>query len=175
MEKYRTLVPRFCALILDIILLLPLGILEDLIRSSAFSQPLKWTLFFIISLAYIVYFVVMHGLFGQTVGKMLMKVKVLDVSEAPIKFRQAILRDFPQLFITVGSFIFLYPLSQNDIDPNSPGYWNNPFVVLMLIWGIVDTFAPLTNDKRRAMHDYLARTVVVRTNQNSEAEDLAEK
>ena len=170
MEKYRTLVPRFWALILDAVLLLPLAIVEEMVKSAGFSQPLKWSLFFIISLAYITYFIVMHGLFGQTVGKMLMKVKVLDFSEAPVKFRQAILRDAPQIFFTAGSFIFLYPLTQNDIDPNSPDYWINPFVILMLVWGVADVISAIANDKRRSLHDYLAGTVVVRTNQNSRAE-----
>ena len=170
MEKYRTLAPRFLALILDIILLLPLGIVEELIKNAAFSQGFKWALSFIISLGYIIYFVVMHGWFGQTVGKMLMKVKVLSFSETPMSFRQAVLRESPQIFLTVGSFIFLYPLTQNDIDPNSEDYWKNPFAILMLIWGIADLIAALASDKRRALHDYLAGTVVVRTNQNAEAE-----
>lgn len=170
MEKYRTLVPRFWALLLDAVLLLPLAIGEELVKSAAFSQELKWVLFLAISLAYVIYFVVMHGLFGQTVGKMLMKVKVLDFSEAPIKFRQALLRDLPQLVTTVGSFIFLYPLTATVMDPNSPDYWKNPFIILMLIWNVADMVSPFTNVKRRALHDYLARTVVVNLKPNSEAE-----
>ena len=170
MEKYQTLFPRLAAIILDIILLLPLAIIEQLIKSAEFSPSSKWALFFIINLAQTIYFIVMHGLYGQTVGKMLMKVKVLDFSEAPIKFRQSILRDLPQILFTVGSAVFLYPLSLNEIDPNSPDYWKNPFFILITVWGVADMIAVLTNDKRRALHDYLAGTVVVRTNQNSDAE-----
>lgn len=170
MEKYRTIVPRFGALILDTVLLLPLGIVEELVKSAAFSQSSKWFLALIISLAYIIYFVVMHGWCGQTVGKMLMKVKVLTFSETPMSFRQAILREAPQIVTTIGSFIFLYPLTQNDIDSNSPDYWKNPFIILMLIWGVADVIAALTNHKCRALHDYLAGTVVVRTSENPETE-----
>ncbi|HEX8249857.1 MAG TPA: RDD family protein [Pyrinomonadaceae bacterium] len=169
MERYRTLLPRFAALILDVVLLLPLAIVDEQIKSAAFSQEFKWVLFLITDLAEIIYFIVMHGLFGQTVGKMLMNVKVLDVSEAPVKFRQAILRDLPQLLFIIGSFIFLYPLSLVEIDPNSPAYWKNPFFILIFVWGIVDLLAVLTNEKRRALHDYIAGTVVVRINQNSDA------
>lgn len=170
MEKYQTLIPRFCALILDAILLLPLAIIEELIKSDGFSQSSKWVLFFIVGLAETMYFVVMHGLFGQTVGKMLMKIRVLDISETPLKFRQAILRDLPQLLLVAGSFIFLYPSAPNEIEPSSPDYWKNPFFVLILIWGVADLVVFFTNEKRRALHDYIARTVVVRINENSDAE-----
>jgi uncharacterized RDD family membrane protein YckC len=157
MEKYRTLVPRFWALILDTVLLLPLAIVDDLIKGAGFSQEAKWALYLTVSLAQTVYFIAMHAAFGQTVGKMLMKVKVLDsLSESPIKFRQAILRDLPQILATIGSFVFLYPLSLADIDPNAPDYWKNPFMILIFIWGVADIIAPFTNDKRRALHDYIA-------------------
>jgi uncharacterized RDD family membrane protein YckC len=167
MEKYQTLFPRLAAIILDIILLLPLAIIEQLIKSAEFAPVGKWALFFILNFAQIIYFVVMHGLYGQTVGKMLMKVQVTDFSEAKISFRQAMMRDLPQILFTVGSSLFLYPLSLNEIDPNSPDYWKNPFIVLISVWGIADALAVLTNDKRRALHDYLAGTVVVRVNQNA--------
>jgi uncharacterized RDD family membrane protein YckC len=170
MEKYRTLWWRFCALILDIILLLPLVIIAEAVKSAGFSSEVRPVLFLIINLVQTTYFIVMHGVYGQTVGKMLMKIKVLDASESPIKFRQAVIRDLPQLLSTVGSFIFFYPLSPDEIDPNSPDYWKNPFFVLIFIWGIADLLSVLTNDKRRALHDYLAGTVVVKLDENSEAE-----
>jgi uncharacterized RDD family membrane protein YckC len=170
MEKYQTLWSRFWALILDVILLLPLVIIAESIKSAGFSAEVKPVLFLITSLAQTTYFIVMHGFFGQTVGKMLMKVKVLDASESAVKFRQALIRDLPQLVSTVGSFIFFYPLSPDEIDPNSPDYWKNPFFVLIFIWGTADLLSVLTNDKRRALHDYLAGTVVVKVNENPDAE-----
>jgi hypothetical protein len=35
----------------------------------------------------------MHGFFGQTVGKMLTRVKVVDLAETALPMRQAVLRD----------------------------------------------------------------------------------
>lgn len=169
MEKYQTLWLRFWALILDVILLLPLVIITESIKTAGFSAAVKPVLFLLINLVQTIYFMVMHGVYGQTVGKMLMKIKVLDVSESPVKFRQAIIRDLPQLLSTVGSFIFYYPLAPDEIDPNSPDYWKNPFFVLIFVWGVADLLSVLTNDKRRALHDYLARTVVVKVNENSDA------
>ncbi|HLM02638.1 MAG TPA: RDD family protein [Pyrinomonadaceae bacterium] len=170
MEKYRTLAPRLGALILDLILLLPLAIFDELIKSAGFSPTVKFALFFIVALAEMIYYVVLHGLFGQTVGKMLMKVRVQDAATgSEIKFRQALLRDLPLILLIVGTFAFSYPVSPDEIDPNSPEYWKNPFTALIIVYGIVDLLSALTNDKRRALHDYIAGTVVVRTDLDSDA------
>lgn len=170
MGKYRTLEPRLGALILDLILLLPLAIFDELIKSAGFSPPVKFALFFIVGLAETAYYIILHGLFGQTVGKMLMNVRVLDAAtESEIKFRQAFMRDLPLVLLIVGTFVFSYPAAPDEIDPNSPAYWKNPFTVLLVVYGIVDLLSALTNDKRRALHDYIAGTVVVRINQNQDA------
>lgn len=89
MEKFQTLLPRLLARLLDMILLSPLAIVDDSIRNTAFPDQTKIALLTAFSLANITYFIIMHWQFGQTVGKMLMKVKVLDVSEEPLKFRKA--------------------------------------------------------------------------------------
>jgi uncharacterized RDD family membrane protein YckC len=170
MEKYRTFSARFWALILDSILLLPLTIFQELIKSAEFSQSSKWALFFLVDAAGIIYFIVMHGLFGQTVGKMLAKVKVLDISEAPVKFRQAVLRDLPQLLFSVCLYGFLYPFSPDEIQTNSTAFWKIPFIYLILVWHVADIVVFFTNEKRRALHDYVAGTVVVKINENPDAE-----
>jgi uncharacterized RDD family membrane protein YckC len=164
MEQYRTLVPRFWALILDSVLLLPLSILDELLRGADFSPAAKWSLLLTVNLAGTIYFIAMHAVFGQTVGKMLMKIKVLDaLSESPIKFRQALLRDLPQLLFVAGSFVFLNQLAP-EAELNPAEYTKNPLVVLTMVYGLIDIFSVFTNEKRRALHDYIAGTVVVRTN-----------
>lgn len=156
--------PRFQALILDSILLLPLSIFDQLLHGADFSPAAKLVLLFTLNLAGTIYFIAMHTIFGQTVGKMLMKVKVLDASaEAPVKFYQACLRDLPQILFVVGSFVFLNPLASDEI--NSPEYVKNPFVILMILWGFADIASVFTNEKRRALHDYIGGTVVVRANE----------
>src|SRR5215204_61449 len=97
MEKYQTFFPRFVALLIDSFIMLPIGISDDWFRQAEFP-PLFF--YFWIPLSALVspfYIIIMHGLYGQTLGKMAMNVKVLDVSEEPLKFKQAILRESPQL------------------------------------------------------------------------------
>ena len=103
----------------------------------------------------------MHALYGQTVGKMLTKVKVLDISETPLKFYQAVLRDVPQIFLIILSFIFVNPnLNGESVEPAV--FFSNPFLLLTFIWGVADLVVFFSNDKKRALHDYIAGSVVVR-------------
>ncbi len=162
MNKYQTFLPRFLALVLDTILLLPLGIVEDSVKNSVFSDQLKLALIIALGLANVTYFIVMHTLFGQTVGKMLMKVKVLDVSESALKFRQALLRDLPQIIFIFGSLIFTNPLLLDEQAADSPNLLSNPYYTVILLWGIADIVVFFTNDKRRALHDFVAGSVVVK-------------
>lgn len=166
MEKYQTLYPRALALILDSVLLLPLGILDEWMRTLTLRQEILYILLFGINIASILYFIIMHGLFGQTVGKMLMKVKVLDISESSLKFRQAVLRDLPQILFIIGSFIFMNPLllSTGEMTTEALDYFKYPLVILMLLWGFADVIVFFTNDKFRALHDYIAGSVVVKIN-----------
>ncbi len=38
----------------------------------------------------------------------------------------------------------------------------NSFYILLMIWGVADIVVFLMNDKKRALHDYVAGSVVVR-------------
>lgn len=164
MEKYQTLLPRFGALILDGILLLPLEIVDEMIREANILPPFKTALIIFISLAGTFYFILMHGFFGQTVGKMLMRVRVLNADETPLKFYRAILRDTPQILFTLGSFVFLNSLfasaEQPEITPET--YFGNPFIIIVSFWGLADIIFAVANEKRRALHDYIAGSVVVK-------------
>ncbi len=82
MQKYQTFIPRFLALILDSILLLPLFVIDQMAADSSFSPTVKLGVNIATSLFGVLYVILMLYFFGQTVGKMLMKVKVLDVSES---------------------------------------------------------------------------------------------
>lgn len=65
---------------------------------------MAWYLF--ASTSIIAYFVIMHGLRGQTVGKKLCEVKVLDVSETRLSFKQAVWREIFPIITTVVAFAF---------------------------------------------------------------------
>ena len=166
MKKYDTFLPRLLAIILDTVLLLPLFILDDLAEKYALSTSASYAIKTATSFAGVFYFILLHYFFGQTVGKMLMKVKVLDVSEKPLRFIQAVLRDFPQLLITIVFLVFGDPEFFFNGEYKAAQFAANPvgniFYVLLLVWGIADIIVFLRNEKRRALHDFVAGSVVVR-------------
>ena len=112
------------------------------------------------------YSVVMHARFGQTVGKMVARVKVLDVSEERLpSFQQAYLREIGTLVIGVFGLMYLIHLIVLGTYDPSAEFEGLPGDIMSWAfagWFLLEIFTMWTNDKRRALHDYIAGTVVVR-------------
>ena len=164
MEKYKTFVPRLVALLVDSFIMLPISILDDWFRQAGFPPLFFYFWIPLSSLVFPVYMILMHAHFGQTLGKMWMNVKVLDFSEEPIKFKQAILREIPQLIFSVYTIYLGIAFLGENLESESVKAAYTPFVIMVSIWGLADILTFLFNDKRRALHDFMAGTVVVRTN-----------
>ena len=165
LERYRTFWERFWAGVLDGLVLLPISIMNHFISKPGRPAAvlISWATFFFFSV--LAYSILMHARFGQTVGKMLMGVKVWDVSEGRLpSLRQAFLRDIGNVVPNVAAlayFIFLVA-SQRYVghgeEVNSlPGAvigWTS------FAWFLVEVITMFTNQKRRALHDFIAGTVV---------------
>ena len=116
-----------------------------------------------LSIGYTVFF---HARYGQTFGKMAFRIRVMELSETRNPtLRQAFLRDIGEVIwdlLVIGQLVVVvasghYP---GDEDSGSPGdyalMWGG------LAWLLLEFVTMLTNTKRRAVHDYIAATVVVR-------------
>ena len=82
-EKYKTFWRRLLAAIIDMIVLLPVGLPQIWVWSQSYDVPkgLQITWYAFITLSWYVYEIIMLGKYGQTIGRMLVKVKVLEKSE----------------------------------------------------------------------------------------------
>lgn len=164
MEKYKTFFPRLLALLIDSFIMLPLAIFDDWFRRAELP-PLFFYVWIPFSAAvFPVYMILMHAKYGQTLGKMYMNVKVLDaVSEEPIKFIQAVWREAPQVILNIVSItlgiIFLGENPESERLKIPYGV----FGFIAFIWAAADIITFFSNDKRRALHDLIAGTVVVKT------------
>jgi|SRR5215204_1212248 len=159
MEKYETLGKRFWASILDsIIIMLIQGIGVFITVFVGASATLSNVASVTTGLVAVFYIILMHYYYGQTVGKMAAKVKVLDDSESSINFGQAVLRSLPQLFPVMFAVSF-----STAGDTDSEALWGGLISGLTVIFEIADIIVCLSNDKRRALHDFIAGTIVVRT------------
>jgi len=159
MEKYQTFGRRVGAGILDSIIILPVnwGVSILLTVISPTSTMLVWAVPGFISA---LYFILMHYYRGQTLGKMVAGVKVLDDSETPINFGQSIVRSLPQLFIPMFAVSFS---TADQSAADTIAFLAGLIYVLTSLFSIVNVIVCLANDKRRALHDFIAGTIVVRT------------
>jgi len=161
--KYRTFWPRFWGPSIDSVILWPLisllplllGALLDTSLNVAWGMSLFiWTIQF----GYIIYF---NGRYGGTVGKLKCNLRILDhKTEQPITFKQAFLRDSIPVALALAFFVIYLSEPTEEKDAR---------LILVLsgiymLWFLAEILTMLTNSKRRALHDFIAGTVVVRTN-----------
>lgn len=166
--RYRTSLKRVYAALIDVLVFMPLVLVNYFVFqswSNSYTENLLktiWTIFFL--LLPIAYSILCHYKYGQTVGKKIVNIKVLDISESyGITFRQAVLRDSVillltlwQIFDVLHNFSF-FPEGQFII--NYQGEYSED---LFLFWTLIELLSMLFNLKRRAVHDLISKSVVVR-------------
>src|SRR5882724_2398788 len=171
-SRYSTFGPRFWTGFVDSCVLWPLGFVTSALLSLNVPRGVASLLIIVNSLAWLVYTVVMHARYGQTVGKMATKVRVVDFrTEGKISWSQAWLREGIPMFLSLGFLgyeifaVWTRRLAPSDIANGlvaDKAYWL--LTALPGLWFIAEVLTMLTNEKRRALHDFIAGTVVVRTN-----------
>jgi len=173
-KRYRTFGPRFWTGSVDSCVLLPFTTTISVLLSLEIPGVLVAMLVIIENLAWLVYTVTMHARYGQTIGKMVTKVRVVDFrTEGRISWRQAWIREGIPLFLSVGLVGYqVYGIvsgrstegafESGGAFDNNKGFWL--LTAIPGIWFFAEVLTMLTNEKRRALHDFIAGTVVVRTN-----------
>ena len=165
--RYSTFSPRFWAGFVDGLVFLPVSLFDNYLSAPARTQfvLIAWALFSYP--AYWIYSVALHAYRGQTVGKKAQHVKVMDVSEQRIpSLRQALLRDIGGIISSscaLAYFIYLVVTRRYAEPFSQSSHW--PILALgfaNLGWFLLEITTMLTNSKRRALHDLIAGTVVVR-------------
>jgi uncharacterized RDD family membrane protein YckC len=165
-DKYRTFGPRFWAGFIDGLVFLPIS-LSDSYLSAPARGPLILISWAIVSYsAYWLYTVSLHARFGQTLGKRAMHVKVMDVSEQRIpSLGQAFLRDVGYIILNVSSLVyFVYIVVAHKYVTGTEQVNSLPGRILEfagLGWFLLEVITMFANSKRRAVHDLIAKTVVM--------------
>jgi len=156
MEAYKTIRRRFLAAVLDSIILAPVSILVTFFFGILDASPAISTA--AVGIISVSYYIGLHAYYGQTVGKKAASVKVLDDSEKRINFGQAVLRSLPQLIVAM--FALSFSNSERSASTETVASILNWFFGIFVIADIV---VCLVNEKHRALHDFIAGTIVVRT------------
>jgi len=171
--------PRLGSLLLDLTFVLPLTAL-------VFWASRHYRLFQVyymipgtpFGLFYNVYLV---RRFGGTPGKLVVGIRIRKLDGEPVGYREAFLRNLPEFILALLSNIaFIFPLlHMSDAEYQSLSFvefskhitelapsWYKPVQISQTIWFWGELIVLLTNRKRRALHDFIAGTVVVHASQN---------
>ncbi|MEM1157545.1 MAG: RDD family protein [Verrucomicrobiota bacterium] len=164
-EKYQTGLRRFAAGIIDSLVFMPVGVMTIFAIQSA---PAILTLIWLILLAqlYWAYSIFFHKQWGQTLGKMVMRVKVYQINESSnLTWKHAILRDCVYLGIGILSVpLYIWEYSQGILtEIHSTSAPELALNILSFLWFGLEFATLLCNRKRRALHDFIAGTVVIKT------------
>jgi uncharacterized RDD family membrane protein YckC len=188
--NYATFWRRFGAMLIDFFVLLPFGLIN--IWSQSLPKPVAILMVLPTAAFFAAYHIYCHGRFGQTVGKRVVGIRVVRLTGEPIGWRGAWLRSSVDLVFAclwaVSSIVALTTIS--DADYYGIGWRQRTQNLLALypswlhwtqtantIWVWSEVIVMLFNPQRRALHDFIAGTVVVRvekvsTLQTSTGENL---
>ena len=156
MGKYQTVFRRVIALLIDgIFIIAPFSLISQYIT---IDNNVTNTVF-LVSKTFVpfIYFIVMNYLFGQTLGKMVVNIKIVDISETRnISIKQAFLRESIWIGLSFIEFVFIKTFSNSSWVDVISLYDTLVFIIIIII-----IIAMLKNEKRCAIHDFIAETVVV--------------
>lgn len=165
-DKYKTFWPRFWAGFIDGLVFLPITLFDSYLSAPARGPIILISWAIISYTAYWLYSVSLHARFGQTLGKRAMHVKVMDVSEERIpSLGQAFLRDIGYIILNISSLVyFVYIVAAHKYVAGTEQVNSLPGRILAfagLGWFLLEVITMFANSKRRAIHDLIAKTVVL--------------
>jgi len=172
--QYATFLDRALAAILDIIItIVPLGYLMYLGYTS------KSLMFLVLAgVLGMLYKPVMEGIWGATLGKMIMKVTMVDSDLDQIDLSQSLLKNAIYIVNSVIGILGQFWLAGTERFQESEGLLEamaagegSPYGTISVIWGIlilISIFSMLGSSTKQTLHDRLATTYCVK---NSTFED----
>lgn len=166
---------RFGAYWVDVIVLLPLiGLSLWLGEQSRLFSVYYFVPGLLIGLFFHVWLVKRYG---GTPGKLLLKIKIACRDGSAVGYREAVIRYSVLFGLTtlVSIAMVMATLSMTDAEYFSLGFtersvkltsltpdWYLPVNILLNVWIWSEFIVMLTNKQRRALHDFMAGTIVIR-------------
>lgn len=180
---YASFAQRFYAFVIDCLVFLPFNIWS---QDNLFNGK-NFGIVIVIALAWCVYKPLMDWKFGGTIGKLVMKIRVVDGSGKGISFNQALLRFAPYFAVSLSTVLFSYNLL------HTPGFeeitdfvsfqeFEEPVagslvVSLTYFFYLFSVSSIFLDEKKQAVHDRIANcycVVVQPLTEEQQAEDTQE-
>lgn len=156
------------------IIIIPFFFLLNWVQTT--SKPVALILILPIAFISTFYTIFFHAKYGQTLGKMAVKIQVQTIDFQSINWVQALTRSSFDLLFSIlsciSSFIIISGIPEanfTDLTARELGRYfefvERPFFKISLdisvLWLISEIIVVLFNKKKRALHDFLAKTIVV--------------
>jgi uncharacterized RDD family membrane protein YckC len=166
--QYATFLDRFLAFLLDYIIKIgPLGAL------FYFGYTEKNLVLILASSVFgLLYQPLMEGIWGATLGKMIMKIKMVDADLDQIDISQSLLKNAIYIINSVIAILSQFWIAGTDVFQEAEGFMEamaasegSPYGYVSLIWGIVilvSVFMMLGSPEKQTLHDKLANTYCVK-------------
>lgn len=165
-DRYKTIFKRMLAFIIDCaFIIIPSVVIEYTVFDWDYKSIPSLVFDLSISIVFLIYNVSLHSIFGQTIGKRFMHLRLLDISErnspgwlSSIKKETSyILLDIP-----IKIYILFLVWHQNVSYRTAKGLLSYKILIwLSTIWLIIELITMLSTKKRREPNDFLADTVLV--------------
>ncbi|MEM9549211.1 MAG: RDD family protein [Bacteroidota bacterium] len=166
--EYATFLDRFLAFLLDF--LITFGPIFYLVYLGYTQKNLMFLL--ISAVLGMLYKPFMEGIWGATLGKMIMKITVVDSDMATVGLGQSILKNTIYIVSSVLGILGHFWLVGTERFQESEGYMevaaitqDSPYSTVTIIWMVViigSCFAMFASDKGQTLHDRLANTFCVK-------------
>ena len=181
--KYAGFWPRFWSGLIDFLVFIPVVVVD--VWASGLSRQLAMLTAVVTSMLYPAYCIYFHGRYGQTLGKMLNDIKVTRLDGTNVGFAVAFYRHFVELFfgvlICIAEIAMYLSISdstyaaapdwrvRNKLIQHSLPPWYGIVDILFQVWMVSELIILLFNEKKRALHDFIAGTVVIHINRTRQA------
>jgi uncharacterized RDD family membrane protein YckC len=173
MNNFATFWQRFVAMNVDFLVFVPLMLVQIWVESASRTAAIAMVVpYAALVQAYTIYG---HGRFGRTVGKWVMGIRVVRVTGEPLRWREAWLRSAVDLATAVviasGKIMALMAMTDpefyvgwwacsKNLAAHEPA-WANGATWVGVVWCYAEVITMLFNKQRRALHDFIAGTVVI--------------
>lgn len=176
MVEYPTFKRRLGAFAIDaIIVYIALGPISFLTWSLPFGDAV--IVMIAIGLLWNAYLIVPQALWGQTVGKKVVKVHLREKTGGPVQWTPVLLRHSPNVLFTVASFIGWFLTVQTAgwdelhaasllergklMQEAGPVWAGQSLTWVMIGWLVLNAIVLRNSSQNRALHDLIAGTIVL--------------
>ena len=164
---------RLFASLIDGLVLLPLALI-DWFNKSDFKSQLLLILVFLVGVSYKLFF---EFKFGATIGKKSMKLMVVNTELNRVGLKEVLVRNIFDIlwrtFFFIISLIIYRSVEFSHISSNEEFVSlsnklinTNPYLVVYSLVVLIEIIFMLSDKKRRALHDRMGDTLVIKINNN---------